>query len=61
MWGDEMEELQTQFNELTQRKIELWEQIKANALYELTEQWKEIESIDRQLFSLKAQIEGGNA
>jgi DNA-directed RNA polymerase specialized sigma54-like protein len=51
--------LQQQFDALTQRKLELWDQIKDNPLYELTDQWKEIAKVDEQLWNIYHQLKGG--
>jgi len=54
-----MEELQQQFDDLTEQKKALWDEIKDNTLYELSDQWKQIAVLDDQLRALRTKIEGG--
>jgi len=54
-----MEELQQQFDDLTEQKVALWESIKGNNLYERTSEWQEIRELDNKLLELRSKIEGG--
>lgn len=48
---------QDQFDALVKQKNDLWESIKRNAMPKLSDEWRQIEEIDRQLWSLKRQME----
>jgi hypothetical protein len=70
MWGEFMEELKQQFDELTERKKAIWatltdrlahDDIYYGYAHEKEPEWKEIVELDRKLIALSAQIKGGNA
>jgi hypothetical protein len=57
-----MEDLQQQFDALTEQKKALWEEVKnlaPNYEFEGTPQWEEIKKLDAQLRTLQTQIQGG--
>lgn len=49
--------LQQTFDDLSKAKMALWDIIKDQKLYKSTDEWKQIEQIDQQLWSIKHQME----